>query len=185
MKLGLRELAFVVILAAIPLGAWRFVFRPHNAHNAEMRREIELKQEKLKALDRATGTIGSLKEEIAALTKAVAFFESKLPSEKEIHKVLQEVWRLAEANRLITKSIRTLDAKMAGFTTTASSHREQPIAVKLQGDFKGLYAFLQALERQPRILRIHQMKLTKPNEAPQGHVNAELTMSVFFEKEAS
>ena len=185
MKFGLREVAFMVILLAIPVGAWWFVFRPHNAQNAEMRLEIEAKQQKLKALDRATGTIGSLKKEIAALTKAVAFFESKLPSEKEIHKVLQEVWRLAEANRLITKSIRALDDKMAGFTTAASSHREQPIAVKLEGDFKGLYAFLQALERQPRILRIHQMKLTKPNKAPQGHVNAELTMSVFFEKEAS
>lgn len=185
MKLGLRELTFVVILLAIPAGAWWFVFRPHSARNAEMRQEIQVKQEKLKALDRATATIGNLKEEIAALTKAVAFFESKLPSEKDIHKVLQEVWRLAEANRLITKSIRTLDDKMAGFTTAASAHREQPIAVKLEGDFKGLYAFLQALERQPRILRVHQMKLTKPKEAPQGHVNAELTMSVFFEKDAS
>ncbi len=185
MKFGLRELVFAVILLAIPVSAWRFVFRPHNAHNTEMRLEIEAKREKLKRLDRATGTIGSLKKEIAALTKAVAFFESKLPSEKEIDKVLQEVWRLAEANKLVTKSIRTLDRKKSVFTTAASSHREQPIAVKLEGNFKGLYAFLQALESQPRIMRILQMTLTKPNEAPQGHANAELTISVFFEKEAS
>jgi Tfp pilus assembly protein PilO len=185
MRFGPREIAFVVILLVIPVGAWWFVFRPHNAQNAEMRLEIEAKQEKLKALDRATGTIGNLKKEIAALSKALAFFESKLPSEKEIHNVLQEVWRLAEANRLIAKSIRTLDDKMASYTTATSIHREQPIAVKLEGDFRGLYAFLQALERQPRILRIHQMKLTKLNNAPQGYVNAELTISVFFEKEAS
>ncbi len=185
MKFGLREIVSVLILLAIPVGAWWFVFRPHNAHNAEMRLEIEAKQEKLKALDRATGTIGSLKKEIATLTKAVAFFESKLPSKKEIDKVLQEVWRLAEANRLVTKSIRTLDRKKSGFTTADSSHCEQPIAVKLEGNFAGLYVFLQALESQPRIMRIRHMKLTKPNGAPQGHVNADFTLSVFFEKEES
>ena len=185
MKFGLREVVFLVILLAIPLGAWWFVFRPLNAHNTEMRREIAAKQEKLKALNRTTGTIGNLKKEIAALSKAVAFFESKLPSEKEIDKVLQEAWRLAEANKLITKSIRTLDRKNSAFTTPASSHREQPIAVQLEGEFMGLYAFLQALENQPRIMRIRRMKLSKLAKAPQGRVRAEFTMSVFFEKEAS
>ncbi len=185
MKPYLREVVLLVILLAIPVSAWWFAFRPHNANNAQMRLVIEAKQEKLKALDRATGTIGSLKKEIATLTKAVAFFESKLPSKKEIDKVLQEVWRLAEANKLVTKSIRTLDHKKSGFTTAASSHCEQPIAVKLEGNFTGLYLFLQALESQPRIMRIRQMKLTKPDGVPQGHINAEFTMSVFFEKEAS
>jgi Tfp pilus assembly protein PilO len=185
MRPYLREVLLVVILLAIPISAWWFVFRPYNVHNAQIREVIKAKREKLKALDRATSTIGSLKKEIATLAKAVAFFESKLPSKKEIDKVLQEVWRLAEANKLVTKSIRTLDQKKSGFTTAASSHCEQPIAVKLEGNFKGLYVFLQALESQPRIMRIRHMKLTKPDGAPQGHVNAEFTMSVFFEKEAS
>ncbi len=185
MKSYLREVVLVVILLAIPMSAWWFVFRPYNAHSAQMRLVIEAKQEKLKALYRATGTIGNLKKEIATLTKAVAFFESKLPNKKEIDKVLQEVWRLAEANKLVTKSIRTLDRKKSGFTTAASLHCEQPIAVNLEGNFKGLYVFLQALESQPRIMRIRHMKLTKPTGAPQGHVNVEFTMSVFFEKEAS
>ena len=185
MKFGPREVVFLVILLAIPLSAWRFVFRPLNAQNAEMRREITAKQEKLKTLNRATGTIGNLQKEIAALGKAVAFFQAKLPSEKEIDKVLQEAWRLAEANKLITKSIRTLDRKNSAFTTPTGLHREQPIAVQLEGEFMGLYAFLQALENQPRIMRIRQMKLSKLAKAPQGHVHAEFTMSVFFEKEAS
>jgi len=183
MKFGLREAVFVVILTAIPLGAWWFVFRPQNMRNAEMRREIEAKQQKLKVLNRAVGTIGNLRKEIAALKEGVAFFESKLPSEKEIDKVLQEVWRLAEANKLATKSIRTLNSEKASFTTPTSPHREQPIAVQLEGDFMGLYGFLQALENQPRIMRIRGMKLTKLEKGPKGHIRADFTMSVFFVKE--
>ncbi len=183
MKFGLREIVFVLILAAIPVGAWRFVFRPHNARNTKMRRDIDAKQEKLKVLNRAVGTIGSLRKEIGALKQAVAFFESKLPSEKEIDKVLQEVWRLAEANKLATKSIRTLEDNKSSFTTADSPHREQPIAMQLEGNFMGLYAFLQALENQPRITRIRSMKLTTPKAFRKGHVRVEFTMSVFFEKE--
>ena len=36
----------------------------------------------------------------------------------------------------------------------AGAHSEQPILMNLEGDFRGFYTFLQALERQPRIMRI-------------------------------
>ena len=183
MKLGLREAFWVVILVSIPVSAWWLVFRPHNVRNAEMRKEIGLKQEKLKVLNRAVGTIGNLRKEIAALQEAVAFFESKLPSEKEIDKVLQEVWRLAEANKLVTKSIRTLQPKTEiMLTDPAGPYAEQPISMQLEGPFEGFYGFLLALERQPRIMRIQQMELKKLAKAPEGHVRAECNVVVFFER---
>ena len=41
MKFGIREIVFMVVLAAIPVGAWWFVFRPSNARNARMLAEID------------------------------------------------------------------------------------------------------------------------------------------------
>ena len=178
MTFGGREIVILVLIVAIPVGAWWTVFRPQNDHNNQMRREIEAKQEKLKALNHAMGTIGDLKKEITELTAAVKFFESKLPNEKEIDKVLQEVWHLAEANELKTRSIRTLKPRS---TQTTRRHREQPIAVQLTGNYMGLYTFLQALENQPRIMKIRTMTLTKLEKAPEGHVQADFVMSVFFE----
>ncbi|MCE5276783.1 MAG: type 4a pilus biogenesis protein PilO [Planctomycetaceae bacterium] len=181
MKFGPRELVILVLLAAIPFGAWQFVFRPQNAHNERMRTEINAKQQKLKAINQAVATIGSLRKEIAELSKAVEFFQSKLPNEKEIDKVLQEIWRTAETNRLSTKSIRTLPRKERVMTEQGMSPAEQPIAVQLDGDFMGLYAFLQALENQPRIMQIRSMTLNKPDGAAEGAVSTDLVMSVFFE----
>lgn len=185
MKLGLREYVFIGLLVAIPLGAWWLVFRPHNLRETEMRKQLEAKQTKLQALNRATGTIGNLQREIDLLRKGINFFQSKLPSEKEIDKVLQEVWRLAEANRLTTKSIRT--QKRAGrsrYTGDGHNAHEQPIEMRLEGNFLGFYTFLQALENQPRIMRIHKMELETKGEAPQGHVQATFVVSVFFEPSA-
>ena len=96
-------------------------------------------------------------------------------------KVLEEIWKLAERNDLRTKSIRTLDRGQTLYVPAGSPHSEQPIGVELYGDFRGFYAFLQALENQPRIMRVRAMKLAKPKDGPGGHVRAAFEMYVFFE----
>jgi len=183
MKLGLRESVVVLLLLAVPVASWWFVFRPRTARRLEMREQIRVKQEKLRALNRMTGTLGDLQKEIASLQGALRFFQSKLPGEKEIDKVLQEIWQMAESNRMVTKSIRTLDrTDRRGFTAPTGPHAEQPITVQLEGDFMGFYAFLQALEKQPRIVRIQDMTLLRPAKSPGGHIRATFIMSIFFEK---
>ena len=185
MKLGTREYVFFAILMAIPVGAWWFVFRPHNEQEQEMRRQLQAKQAKLADLNRATSTIGNLRREIDSLEEGIRFFQDKLPNEKEIDKVLQEVWRLAEKNQLVTKSIRTPKRARASQDTASAGHNahEQPIEMKLDGDFLGFYRFLQALERQPRIMRIHKMELEKltGKDVPEGQIQASFVVSVFFQ----
>lgn len=182
MKPGLREIVFVAILLGIPVGAWWFVFRPANINRAKMQDQIKGKQEKLRQLNQLTGTVGDLKNEIASLAKSIKFFESKLPAEKEIDKVLHETWRLAEDNKLVTKSIRT--GKATENTTglyAAGSQSIQPIIIQLEGKFEGFYRFLQALERQPRIMRIGLINIRKVESGPEGNVQVSFRMSVFFE----
>lgn len=182
MKVGLREIVFVGMLLGIPVGAWWFVFRPANVHRADMCDQIETKQEKLRQLNQLTGSVGDLQEEINSLAKSIEFFESKLPAEKEIDKVLHETWRLAEENRLVTKSIRTGMAT-PGMTGLYASGAQaiQPIIIQLEGKFEGFYRFLQALERQPRIMRIGLMNIRKAEAGPEGNIQVSFRMSVFFE----
>lgn len=183
MKFGLRELVVVVLLLAIPVAAWWFIFRPKNARDRGTLQQIEAKRARVAELNKATATIGDIEREIEGLEKGITFLESKLPSEKEIDKVVREMWRLAQRNRLKTKSIRQGERNNApAFTAPGTHHAEQPIVVKLEGDFRGFYAFLLALEAQPRIMRIRTMDLKKPPNGLQGNVEAELEMTVFFER---
>jgi len=182
-RFGIREIVFTVMLAAIPVAAWWFVLRPNSRHNAEMMRQIESRQVKLQQLNRATATLGDLKAEIESLEKAIAFFRSRLPSEKEMDKVLREVWRLAETNELTTKSIRTLRPTNEGLLTEPGGpYAEQPIRMKLEGPFEGFYAFLLALEAQPRIMRLQKMTIDKMCKAGPSHVSAECDVTIFFER---
>ena len=191
MKLPIREILFALLLLGIPTGAWCFVFKPSNVHHAEMREQISLKQEKLRKLNRLVGTVGELKKEISSLEQAIAFFQSKLPCAKEMDKVLQEIWRLAEKHKLVTKSIRTFARrKNEKSFYTSGSQVEQPINISLEGNFKGFYAFLQDLESQQRIMRISRMDLKKPEEcrkskeckkSTEGSIQVNFEMSIFFE----
>jgi len=182
MKFGLREIIFIVLLMAIPVGAWWFVFHPQNTANAEMREQIDARQAELQQLNKAMGTIGNLEREIKSLSQAIKYFQSKLPNEKEIDKILQEIWVLAETNHLNTKGIRTLKKTTnSSFLETGSDQAEQPIAVELEGDFLGFYAFLLSLENQPRIMRIRKMHLQSSEKDNNGQISASFEMSIFFE----
>jgi Tfp pilus assembly protein PilO len=162
------------------MAAYAYVFRPQNLRNAKMLQQIEARQERLRELNMATATIGDLKKEIASLEEAIRFFQSKLPNEKEMDKVLREIWRLAEANQLMAKSIRTLP--LSEQAATSAGPCEQPIAVQLEGDFRGFYGFLQSLENQPRIMRINKMTVGKLKNAPEGQVQVNFDMSIFFDR---
>ena len=184
MKFGAREIVFTLLLTLIPVGTWWFVLRPSSQRNTDMLSQISVKQGKLRELNRATGTIGDLKGEIASLEKAVSYFQSKLPNEKEIDKVLNEVSLLAQANHLTTKKIGTLGRTTEkSLLSLSASQSEQPIEMQLEGDFAGFYVFLQALENQPRIMRVTQMVLKKLDKGPEGAMKAEISMSIFFERE--
>jgi type IV pilus assembly protein PilO len=182
MKLPIREMVLGLLLVSMPVSAWWFVFKPGAQSDAQMRRQIELKQAKLRELNQATGSLGDLRREITELQKGINSLKARLPSEKEIDKVLKEIWSIAEANRLTTKSIRTVqrgDSETGAFA-------EQPINVQVEGDYRGFYCFLQALENQPRIIQVHKLSLNRPEKkgeaAENGHVLASFAMSIFFER---
>jgi Tfp pilus assembly protein PilO len=183
MKSSLREAILGALLTTLPVGAWWFVYRPANICNAKIMTQIEAKQQKLRALNRITATIGDLQKEIASRKEAIEYFQKKLPNEKEMDRVLQEIWRLAETSKLKTKSIRTLTKLGTASLGTPSGPQEQPIAVQLEGPFTGFYTFLQSLENQPRIMRINKLSLITNEKDNNGQVEAAFEMSVFFEQE--
>jgi type IV pilus assembly protein PilO len=83
---------------------------------------------------------------------------------------------MAEANSLQTRTIKTLKSERA------ANYSEQPIQLSLAGDFGGFYSFLLQLEKLPRITRVTNMDLKKISDKD-GEMQAQMTMSIFFEPE--
>ncbi len=178
MKFGIRELILVCAMVGLLVCSYLFVFKKANAKVVTLKSETETKQKALGNLDKATAGIEDLGRKIDELQRAITFFESKLPQEKEIDKILREISQMADANSLQTKTVKMLR------TERGPSYSEQPIQVSLTGDFNGYYAFLLQLEKLSRITRVTNMKLEKLDERD-GEMQAQMTLSIFFEPDTS
>lgn len=177
MKIGARELVFFAMMLGL-VACTVLLFQRWNRQEQERLASIEQKEAALENLRQATAGIEDLDAKIAELQKAIAFFESKLPQEKEVASVLKEVSNIAEANSLQTRTFRTMK------TERTANYSEQPITMSLSGDFNGFYSFLLQLEKLPRITRLMKMRLEKINDRD-GEMQAQLTLSIFFEPETT
>jgi type IV pilus assembly protein PilO len=174
MKVLLRIGVCILIIAG-GLAAFYFTWaQPVMKHDAELAQEIEDRQRALADLDRSTAGIDDINRKIKELQDAVQFFESKLPQQKEVETILAQVWKMAEANALQAKTIKS------GKTERTANYSEQTIEMSLAGDFTGFYLFMQQLEKLPRLMRITDMTLTKISEHD-GQMQATLTLNIFFE----
>lgn len=177
MKLGIRELLFFALMVGLLVAAY-FILDKKSRKRSELLAEVDQMQQSLTNLRASMAGIDDQDRKISELQQAISFFESKLPQEKEMDKILKEVWQMAEANSLTTRTIKTLKSERE------ASYSEQPIQLSLSGDFNGFYAFLLQLEKLPRITRISQMKLEKI-DGHDGEMEAQMTLSIFFEPDAN
>jgi type IV pilus assembly protein PilO len=178
MRFGFRELIFVIAMFGLLGSSYLLVFQKSAAKRAQLQADYEAKQRALANLSHATAGVENLGAKIDELQKAIAFFESKLPKEKEVDIILREIWQMAEANSLQTRTVKTPRSERA------TGYSEQTIQMSLSGDFRGFYSFLLALEKLPRITRVTTMELKKIDQQD-GAMTAEVTLSIFFEPDTA
>ncbi len=174
MKLGLREIVLLNLMLGLLGASWWFGFKQVNERKEQFHAEMMVKQKELTELREATADVEDLGRRVDDLQKAVDFFEGKLPREKEVDRILRDVWTAAEKNRLEIRRFETLPVRRD------SHYSEQPIKLELAGDFEGFYAYLLELEGLKRITRVTQMDLSKIQER-NGAMQADMVLTIFFE----
>ncbi|MBN1764705.1 MAG: type 4a pilus biogenesis protein PilO [Sedimentisphaerales bacterium] len=178
MKFTYKELLLILLLLAIPVGGYFWVFKPAESGMKTTKKELEMKSQKLADLHKALDGIKDLGAEVDKLSQAVEFFESKLPARHEIHKVLEQVTMIADDHRLETRLFKTLKPQ------PFNKYSEQPIEMEVYGEFDSFYQFLLDVEKLPRLTKITKMSLEKDKDK-EGVTNAKFTLSIFFDHKNS
>lgn len=174
MNSGVRTFMLVALLVALPVASYIWMFKPRSQETARLREELRHKKEEVSMVAAQLGESGIL-EETRKLKQALELFKQKLPESKELEKVILEICQIAKANGLTVKSFQALE------TVNREGYGEQTIRWKITGPFKPNYtAFLNKLENLPRITRINEMKVDA-DEKVTGTVNADFTLTIFFE----
>ncbi len=179
---GIRDLAFVAVLMAVPIASYFFVFAPRNVEIEKARAEISAKNVRLDSLRRLTSRIGDLGREIVEREEELERLNQKLPDREGVDRILEQVTQLAQKSNLSVRSVKGEKVVPAGMAM------ELPLKCTIEGNFDGYYQFLLDVEALPRITRVHQMKIAKlgmgPRDEPTamvgGSMRAEFTLSIYF-----
>ena len=160
MKFGNREFVFVAVLLAVPVSSFWFVFRPQNAEIAQAKREIEHKEKMLGALADATAHTADLAKANEDISRAIELIEARLPTNKEVDVILEQVANIARGNNLELTKVRS------DKPVQAAAYMEQPLTMVIRGNFDGFYSFLLDLEQLDRITRMPQLNIERLRETP-------------------
>lgn len=174
MRFGPRELLILLVLIAMPLASYWYVFRPRNEVIEQAKLEIQHKEQMLQKLSEATARTADLAAANEEIKKGIEVIESRLPSDREVDRILQQVADLARGH----------DLKLPKFKTekpvTYATYNELPLEVKIVGNFESFYAFLLELENIERITRVPQLDITR-SDRDEGQMEATFTLSIYFE----
>ncbi len=174
MRFGVREVLFILVLLAVPVAAFWFVFKPRNEDIAAAQAEIAAKRQTLERLNEASMKIKNLGEAIERGQEAIEVIEAKLPAEQSVDEVLRQASEIANRHNLRIKSV-TPEKKVP-----ASQYMELPIKWELSGNFDGFYEFLLNLEQLPRLTQIRNLNI-KRTEQDEGEMTATFTLSIYFQ----
>ncbi len=169
------------MLLVVPVASYFYVFKPRNQEIKQAQIEVENKQAKLDKLREVTEKIDDLGVAIDHGRAAIDLVEAKLPSARDVEVMLEDVWKLAAESRLNVKSVKSEKP------VPAAGYMEQPLRVSMEGQFKGFYDFLIAVENLPRITRINEMTLdqtVKRGSGPDsgsGTMRADFVLSIYVE----
>ncbi len=181
MRMGFREVVFLIVLLVVPVASYIYVFKPRNAEITLAQKEVEQKRERLAKLQEVSARIDDIGVAIEQGRQAVELIEAKLPSQQDVEVILEDVWQLARQARLTVKSVKSQKP------VPAALYMEQPLVVIMEGEFSGFFEFLQKLEKLPRITRIHQLRLkrftslTRRRDGPETGMQAAFTLSIYFQ----
>ncbi|MCF7955818.1 MAG: type 4a pilus biogenesis protein PilO [Phycisphaerae bacterium] len=171
---NIRKLIFFVIIIGMTYSSYVYMIKPANRQLALQQEQLEQKSRKLRELETAPTVFEDINTQLARLESSIGILESKLPPQKDIHTVLQDVTLIAQSNGLVPKTIRTLKQKFN------NGYIEQPIKMELDGNFESYYSFLLSLEKLDRITKIREMTI-KRDAKKEGVMNANFTISIFFQ----
>jgi type IV pilus assembly protein PilO len=171
------RLLLIAAVIGMPIASYFFVFKPLNKEIEQELAVVEHKESLLVKLQEETARNEDLERTNVEIQNSIKIIEARLPSGKEVDQVVRQVSDLAETYKLQEPAMRT------GKPIKTALYMEQPIEMEVSGDFLGFFTFLAAVEKLPRITRVHDLKITgRPSDKVE--LKAEFTLSIYFQDES-
>lgn len=176
MKFGSTGVIMLGLTLLTPAVGYFTVFRPQTAEIKRAKADVEHMESMLKKLQEETARNKDLVRANEETQRMVKTVEERLPSNKDIDALVRQVSDMAVESGLTPPAMRSAKILPAG------QYFEQPVDMELSGSFAGFQAFMERVEKMPRITRVHDLKL-EAGMTDDVEVRSTFTLSIYFQDE--
>jgi len=119
-----------------------------------------------------------LKVRLRVLKKGSSEYEKKLPREKELPIILENLSKIARSSRVKILSITPQAEKVGG----EGVYQEVPVLISARSGYHELGAFIDRLENNARYMQVSDIKIRSAGDNPKRH-NVEFIVHAYTVKE--
>jgi type IV pilus assembly protein PilO len=160
----------------LPVASYFLVFKPQNSEISRAQGDVEHMRNLLARLQEEAAKNADFERANQELAQNIGIIEERLPASQEVDAVVRQVSDLAVAAGLASPAIKNNKPLPAGL------YMEQPLEMETKGSFIGFHTFLAQVEKLPRVMRIHEFKLTgQPGD--EAELKATFTLSIYSQED--
>jgi Tfp pilus assembly protein PilO len=170
----LGRLQMLLALAA-GLGAVAFylaIYRPQAQQGQDIISRIASRQKELTSETATARNLPVVEKQVAALNNRLSGLKH-VPPKPDIGDFVSEINRLSRNSELTKLDVQP------GAERESALYDERPVKLTFQGDFTGVFEFLQGDEGLQRLTRIQSVKLHGVTGKP-GQVTAEVSVCIYY-----
>lgn len=168
-KAGVGVILFIVVLA----GGYFFTIKPANAtlqrlqsEQADLMKEFEEKSYKAKNLDQ-------YKKQLKEMEKSFGSLLQQLPKDTEVPGLLEDITHTGLGSGLEFKEISL------GKENEKEFYAELPINIRVRGDYHGFGSFVSGVASLPRIVTLHDFKISPVEKGAGGLLEMTVTAKTY------
>jgi len=165
-------------ISAIAGGYLFFVAKPQMARIRSAKAAIELGNAQNIANEADRELRSQLQKEVNTLIMLTEAYEEKIPGSQQLGTFLEELARLAKAQRLLLGKVEP------GAPIHAPEGTALPIAFEVQGSFIAVFEFIKDIEHMPRMTHVESFTCEGDFKDP-GMVTVDITVKIFYRESKS
>jgi Tfp pilus assembly protein PilO len=171
----LKPLHGAAIALVLVLGFYLLVYGPRDKEKAQLASQVRELEEKLDNARAVAELRPVLEKQIQEMGDKLAYYERRLPNEKEVPKLLVELRRAVEEEDVQLEALKAGDPENRGTYTTV------PFDVEIVAGYHELGKFINRLESGERFLAVDNLSVEADRRQKDAHRRtANLVVSTFW-----
>lgn len=161
-----------IIVAAFVL-FYAVAYYPQNRQLQAIQDQIRSRQRELQTNQSQASKLPRVREQVDRLRARLERFDKRMPPQPELGQFIRDINQISHRSSMRKLSVQP------GATRKNDLFSEMPVNLSFEGDFLGIFAFLQQAEDMERLTRIRALSI-HGKDMTRGDVEVRVSMNIYF-----